>query len=213
MKIAVYYLQGDDVPMKEIHEMLDEMDERGLLPVAGPEGIGVKLFTDPNLFTRDGLLDATRYGDAILLPRLGGRGRVMPFLDFLAKSGLPLYIPQIPTFPHGEPLGRAGLREIFAFNQRMKSKKFKEAAKGGKGGDTGHVPDPSVTKKAQEARKQASEETAREREEPVLQAYITYGSYNAAAKHLNEAGVPTPSGSGEWYGSTVRRLLKKLGHV
>lgn len=46
----------------------------------------------------------------------------------------------------------------------------------------------------------------------VLDRYVTEGKgVVTIARELNEAGVPTLSGSGTWYSGVVLRLLKSLG--
>lgn len=215
MNIAVYYINGDlpqEADREEVNHMVVEMQERGLLP----EEVTLRFFSDPNLVDRTELNAAAIYGDAILLPRMRGRGRVAPFLDFLRKTGRPLFIPEIPTFPHGRPLGLDGVREILAWNDRMKSLKHREAAEkvtAPRGGDRGHVPPPEVRAQANEARKQAAEDAARDRADEVLRAFTEAGTFNGAAKILNGWGITPTSGSGTWYGSTVRRVLVRLGVV
>jgi pentatricopeptide repeat protein len=214
MRLAVYYLIGDfsqACDLEAIDYMVDEMQERGFMP----DGITARFFSDPNLMVRDNLQAAINWGEAIMLPQMEGRGRIMPFIDFLAKSGKPLFIPQIPTFPQGQPLDRPGIREIFAWNDAMKSKARADAmagkAKGG--GDQGYRPTPESAARARAAKTEAAEETAVERETPVWEAYEQHGSYTAAAKALEESGVPTPSGKGKWHPEIVKRVLKRTGRI
>jgi hypothetical protein len=211
-KVAVYHIKGDfpqAADLEVVDYMVGEMQERGLLG----EPVTIRHFTDPTLLVRDGLNSASIWGDVLMFPEMEGRGRVMPFLDFIAKTGKPIFIPQIPSFPQGIPLNRAGFRELFAYARAQKSKKLAAKLTPGPGGDQGHKPTAESSAKARAAKTVTAEETAIDRAPEVLQAFITHGTFGSAAKHLNKLGHPTPSGTGKWHGSTVRRVLKRAGHV
>lgn len=214
MNLAVYFLKGDFPPgadLESIDYMVDEMQERGLLP----EGVKVRFYRDPNLMTRDELVAATLWGDAIMLPQMEGRGRIDPFIDFLAKTGKPLFIPQIPSFPQGVPLTRDGVLEIRAWNDAVKSRKLAERVAASKptGGDRGYSPSPESAAKAREAKTQAADEAAQERVDDVWEAYKKYGSFSATARALEESAIPTPSGKGKWHPQIVKRVLQRTGRV
>jgi hypothetical protein len=152
-------------------------------------------------------------GAGLVIVDLKGLGRVQPFLTALAAGGVPLYFPQVPTMPSGKPLDRSGIRELGAWNDMMKSQKFREAARPGTGGDQGYKPPADATAKAREAKTAEAQGVALDRGDDVINAYTQAGSFNGAAKLLNEAGVKTLSGTGTWHSQTVRRTLVRLGLV
>ena len=152
-----------------------------------------------------------KMGAGLVIVDLEGLGKVRPFLVALTVGGVPLYFPQIPTMPPGKPLDRDGLREISAWNGRMKSLKFKEAAKPGRGGDQGYRPTSKAAASARAAKTAEAEGVAQDRGDDVINAYAVAGSLNGAATILNKKGVLTPSGTGSWHSQSVRRTLVRLG--
>jgi hypothetical protein len=209
MRIAVYTVEGDVLEPREIGQMLDEMTERGVIGETGAQDY--HYFQDPHLAVRDGLAAALAWGEVLVLPRMEGRATVDPFLDFLAKSGKPLVIPQVGTYPHGEPLSKRGLAEIRAWGRAQASKKIRDGMGPTTGGDRGYRPPHENTVKARKAKMAAAQEAHEERGGDVLEAYASAGTYSGAARELNQKKVPTPTGNGRWHPEMVKRTMKRIG--
>lgn len=63
---------------------------------------------------------------------------------------------------------------------------------------------------ANASRAQAATSRAQELAEHLLPLRAEGMAYGAIAEHLNTSGVPTPSGSGQWAATSVRRALLRL---
>jgi len=164
-------------------------------------------------------------GAALLVAKLDRLTRNQPFLRSLLDSGLEVSFADFPQQSRGA-MGKYFINQmalIAELEAGLISERTKAALQAAKargvrlGGDRGHRPDgaPAAFARGPEAASVARSRKAMRGAyelasaiDEIRQSGVT--SLNAIAAALNERQTPTPSGSGEWTATAVRRLLARL---
>ena len=154
------------------------------------------------------------YGAKLVIAKLDRLSRDAHFLLGLEKAGIDFVAADMPN---ANRLTVGIMAMVAEEERRMISKRTKDALAAAKrrgkklGGDRGVVP----TKKARVLATEALQARADSRAAdiaPIIKDLQAAGaeSLRAIAKGLNDAGIPTPRGQGEWSAVQVQRVLGRL---
>jgi DNA invertase Pin-like site-specific DNA recombinase len=154
------------------------------------------------------------YGAKLVIAKLDRLSRDAHFLLGLEKAGIDFVAADMPN---ANRLTVGIMAMVAEEERRMISKRTKDALAAAKrrgkklGGDRGVVP----TKKARVLATEALQARADSRAAdiaPIIEDLQAAGaeSLRAIAKGLNDAGIPTPRGQGEWSAVQVQRVLGRL---
>jgi DNA invertase Pin-like site-specific DNA recombinase len=155
------------------------------------------------------------YGAKLVIAKLDRLSRDAHFLLGLEKAGIDFVAADMPN---ANRLTVGIMAMVAEEERRMISKRTKDALAAAKrrgtklGGDRGVVP----TKKARALATKALQARADSRAAdiaPIIKDLQAAGaeSLRDVAKGLNDAGIPTPRGHGEWSAVQVKRTLERLG--
>jgi len=150
----------------------------------------------------------------LIIAKLDRLGRDAHFLLGLQKAGVEFVC---VDDPHMTPL-TLGIRAVVAQHEReVISARTKAALKAAKkrgtklGGFRGYVPSAKVRAKAIATREARADARAADLSETIAELQAAGAtSLRAIAAALNERGIPTARGDGEWTATQVMRVLERL---
>jgi DNA invertase Pin-like site-specific DNA recombinase len=154
------------------------------------------------------------YGAKLVIAKLDRLSRDAHFLLGLEKAGIDFVAADMPN---ANRLTVGIMAMVAEEERRMISKRTKDALASAKrrgtklGGDRGVVPSKRARALATEALRTRAESRAADIA-PIIKDLQAAGaeSLRDIAKGLNDAGIPTPRGRGEWSAIQVKRTLGRL---
>ena len=202
-------------------------DQRAVVrQLAAARGWGlVREFTEVESGTRSDrqVLEAAvalckNLGATLVVAKLDRLARDAKFLLHLADTGVPILFGDLPELDATTSAGRMQLTMMAGFaefesrriSERTKAALAQAKERGVKlGGARGAAGSSVGVERAAAANSAKATQRARELLPVVEEAVAGTQSLRDAAKRLNEMGVLTPSGKGNWQAITVSRLLAK----
>jgi DNA invertase Pin-like site-specific DNA recombinase len=153
------------------------------------------------------------YGAKLVIAKLDRLSRDAHFLLGLEKAGVDFVAADMPT---ANRLTVGIMAMVAEEERRMISKRTKEALQAAKrrgvklGGDRGVIPSRTTRKLAVDAIQARAAAKAADLA-PIIGELRAAGvsSRSALAVNLNERGIPTPRGKGQWTATQVSRLLER----
>jgi DNA invertase Pin-like site-specific DNA recombinase len=153
------------------------------------------------------------YGAKLVIAKLDRLSRDAHFLLGLEKAGVDFVAADMPT---ANRLTVGIMAMVAEEERRMISKRTKEALQAAKrrgvklGGDRGVIPSRTTRKLAVDAIQARAAAKAADLA-PIIAELRAAGvsSRSALAVSLNERGIPTPRGKGQWTATQVSRLLER----
>jgi DNA invertase Pin-like site-specific DNA recombinase len=156
----------------------------------------------------------------LVVAKLDRLSRDAKFLLTLADGGVPILFGDFPDLDATTPVGRMVLTQMAAvaeFERRRISERIVAALSQAKqrGKKLGGYRHSTVSEATRLAANQAHQEIANHRASELLEVINEIDadgtmSRNALANQLNQRGIPSPSGKGNWTATTVTRLLKRV---
>jgi DNA invertase Pin-like site-specific DNA recombinase len=154
------------------------------------------------------------YGAKLVIAKLDRLSRDAHFLLGLEKAGIDFVAADMPN---ANRLTVGIMAMVAEEERRMISKRTKDALAAAKrrgkklGGDRGVVPTKKARALATDALKARADSRAADIA-PIIKDLQAAGaeSLRDIARGLNEAGIPTPRGQGEWSAVQVQRVLGRL---
>jgi DNA invertase Pin-like site-specific DNA recombinase len=154
------------------------------------------------------------YGAKLVIAKLDRLSRDAHFLLGLEKAGIDFVAADMPN---ANRLTVGIMAMVAEEERRMISKRTKDALAAAKrrgtklGGDRGVVPSKRARALATESLQARAASRAADIA-PIIKELQAAGaeSLRAIAAGLNEAGIPTPRGQGEWSAVQVQRVLARL---
>jgi DNA invertase Pin-like site-specific DNA recombinase len=154
------------------------------------------------------------YGAKLVIAKLDRLSRDAHFLLGLEKAGIDFVAADMPN---ANRLTVGIMAMVAEEERRMISKRTKDALAAAKrrgtklGGDRGVVPSKKARALATEALQARADSRAADIA-PIIKDLQAAGaeSLRDIAKGLNDAGIPTPRGQGEWSAVQVQRVLARL---